>query len=139
MRIYQLISQNAYKEEFEYRLDDLKFILNIGKDAYKHYGLFKQRALNVAKKEIEKKTPIRFEFKEIKEGRKVVSIRFLIKHMPKRDYTEKVNEEEPETKDIFTDYPEESQQPSFQDIKRGTPNQPTLIPKVISAQEVPVY
>ena len=142
MRIYQLINQYAYRGEVEYSIDDLKFILNIGENTYKHYGLFKRKTLKVAKTEIEAKTAIRFHYEEIKQGRKVVAIRIVITEAPKREPVEEVEDrfvlDEPETKDIFTDYTEEQPPQSFQDIKKGS-KQPTFIPKIVSTKQVSVY
>ncbi|NGY80989.1 replication initiation protein [Bacillus megaterium] len=49
---------------------------------YKQYGHFKSKVLAVAQKEINNKTDIHFEFVEIKTGRKVTSIEFIITSSP---------------------------------------------------------
>ena len=51
---------------------------NITKYDYDEYSNFKKKVILVAQKELKQKTDIYFEFKEIKQGRKVVAIEFYI-------------------------------------------------------------
>lgn len=59
-------------------LDDLREKLKVPA-SYKSYGKFKEKVLEQAYKEVNALTDINFEYEEIKEGRKVVRIRFSIK------------------------------------------------------------
>ncbi|WP_051239999.1 replication initiation protein [Pontibacillus halophilus] len=84
VRIYELLKQYQYirTKQREISLQTLREWLgfvdeNAGK--YKQYGHFKNKILKVAQKELSEHTDISFEFEEIKEGRKVVGIRFFIK------------------------------------------------------------
>lgn len=51
---------------------------NIIKYDYEEYSNFKKKVILVAQRELKQKTDIYFEFKEIKQGRKVVAIEFEI-------------------------------------------------------------
>jgi plasmid replication initiation protein len=79
MRIYELLKQyeNTNSKQREISLDTLKNMLGVT-DKYPLYGNFKQKILDEAQKRINESTDISFTFEEIKEGRKVVAIRFKI-------------------------------------------------------------
>ncbi|MRB31447.1 RepB family plasmid replication initiator protein, partial [Bacillus thuringiensis] len=51
---------------------------------YPNYTNFKQRVLNPSQKELNQKTDISFEFEEIKSGRKVKKIRFIIRSQKRK-------------------------------------------------------
>jgi len=78
-RIYELLKQYEKIGERTFKVDDLRSLLGIGFDEYKQYGLLKQRILNKAKKEINIDSDLLIDFEEIKKGRKVESIRFILK------------------------------------------------------------
>jgi hypothetical protein len=78
IRIYELLKQYVKIGERIFLLETLKASLGIGPTKYSLYGDFKKRVLLVAQSEVAEKTDISFEFKEIKEGRKVVKIKFII-------------------------------------------------------------
>lgn len=79
IRIYELLKQYHTIGSRLFELEDLKFILGIEKNEYGKYGHFKARVLKAAQKELEDKTDIAFDFEEIKVGRKVKKINFIIK------------------------------------------------------------
>ena len=56
----------------------LRHFLNVSDDTYKLYADFKKKTIVVAQKELKEKTDICFEFEEIKIGRKIVEINFVI-------------------------------------------------------------
>lgn len=64
--------------EKKFRINEIKKILQI-EDEYEFYANLKSRVLQIAKKEIKQKCDIYFEMEEIKEGRRVDAIRFIIK------------------------------------------------------------
>jgi len=77
--IYELLKQY---EKIGFRtlsLKDLKTHIGIQENEYKLYGHFKSRILLKAQKELKEKTDICFDFQELKEGRKVVQIKFIIR------------------------------------------------------------
>jgi plasmid replication initiation protein len=83
IRLYELLKQYQKLKERAFDLDELRDILGIEKNKYKQYGSFKQKVLKVAQDELRKSTDIDFDFKEIKKGRKVAGIKFIINHKKK--------------------------------------------------------
>ncbi|EIJ77621.1 putative replication initiator protein (plasmid) [Bacillus methanolicus PB1] len=77
IRIYELLKQYEKLQKRTFFLDDLRKMLG-AEDIYPAYGNFKQRVLVPAQKELKKKTDISFEIEEIKVGRRVNKIKFLI-------------------------------------------------------------
>jgi plasmid replication initiation protein len=77
IRLYELLKQYERIKERIFTVDELRTMLDIN-DIYPIYGNFKQRVLSVAKKELKDKTDIYFEIEEIKKGRRVEKIRFVI-------------------------------------------------------------
>ncbi len=71
IRMYELLSQYRRIGKRKFELEDLKSKLGCN---YQMYGHFKDKALNKAQKELEKYTDLRFDFEELKKGRKVVGI-----------------------------------------------------------------
>jgi len=77
IRLYELLKQYAPIGKRKFRIDDLKRMLGV-ENKYPSYGQFKQRVLNQAEKELNKKGGLTFSFEEIKKGRKVHEIVFFI-------------------------------------------------------------
>jgi DNA-directed RNA polymerase subunit RPC12/RpoP len=109
MRIYELLKQYEKIGRRRIKIEDLREMLGVKPDEYKRYNDFKKRILEPVKKEIPDKTDIKFDFKEIKTGRKITDIEFII--YPNPDWNkdvkpkplpelEEVPEEEPEIKEI---------------------------------------
>jgi len=99
IRIYELLKQYQGIGKRTITVSDLKKILGIEPKEYKQYGHFKDRVLAVAYKEINEKTDICFDFKEIKLSRKVNELEFTIYQKappPKLDKAAKQREEERE-------------------------------------------
>lgn len=82
IRIYELLKQYERLRKRELTLEELRHFLAIEPTKYKQYGHFKSKVLAVAQKEVNNKTDIHFEFVEIKTGRKVTSIEFIITGSP---------------------------------------------------------
>lgn len=78
VRIYELLKQYEKIGHREFDIDTLKVILGVS-DKYKLYGHFKSRIILKAQKDLKLHTDIYFDFKEIKQKRKVVGIIFTIK------------------------------------------------------------
>ncbi|ASF47831.1 hypothetical protein CEK71_18140 [Methylovulum psychrotolerans] len=78
IRIYELLKQYEKIKSRKISLNELRYFLMIESDKYHQYGHFKSKVILVAQKEIEEKTDIYFEFEEIKQGKKVEKINFLI-------------------------------------------------------------
>lgn len=73
MRFYELFSEK--KEPIEYRIDHLKALFKL-EDKYSRINDFFKRVIDPAKKELDKSSPYSFEFKPIKKGKKITSIKF---------------------------------------------------------------
>lgn len=84
-------------------LDELRRRLNVPENSYKRMSNFRKIVLDLPKKEIERKTPYKIEYKTIKYGRNVVAFEFTCdcnNVKDDNDYKETINGGEmPETKD----------------------------------------
>ncbi|OPA24201.1 initiator RepB protein [Bacillus cereus] len=78
IRIYELLKQYEEIKERTISLENLRYYLG-ALELYTKYANFKQRILIPSQEELNKKTDISFQFEEIKLGRKVQKIRFIIK------------------------------------------------------------
>jgi len=79
-RIYELLKQYQNIGFRIFKIEDLKSLLGIEIGEYKLYGDFKRKILLKAQKEINyDNSELLIDFEEIKKGRKVESIRFIIK------------------------------------------------------------
>jgi len=76
IRIYELLKQYLSIGYRKIMVEELKAILGIDKDEYKLFGKFKQGVLNPAYNEIIKKTDLEFNWRPIKQVRKVVGVEF---------------------------------------------------------------
>ena len=75
IRMYELLTQYRKIGKRKFELEDLKRKIGC---SYNLYGHFKSKALLRAQKDLEKFTDIRFEFEEIKKGRKITQLLFFI-------------------------------------------------------------
>lgn len=78
IRIYELLKQYEKLQERVFTIEQLRNCLCIDNNQYPLYGNFKQKVLNVAKKELKEKTDIYFDIEEIKKERKIEKIKFII-------------------------------------------------------------
>ena len=81
-RIYELVKQYQHSKhrEREIELSELKMMLGI-EDKYKEFKEFRKYVLNIALKQIEEKTSLRYKWEGIKKGRKIHAIRFYEIHI----------------------------------------------------------
>jgi len=77
IRVYELLKQYEAIGEREISIVELKSILGLNETQYK-YAMFKKRIILNSQYELEKYTDIFFDFIEIKDGRKVVAVKFTI-------------------------------------------------------------
>lgn len=77
--LYLHILTNRYRGEWELLLDELRDeVLDCKEQAsYQEYKIFKNRVLDPAVKEVNKKTDCHFTYEPIKRGRKVAKIKFI--------------------------------------------------------------
>jgi len=78
IRLYELLKQWEKLKTRTVEVHELRYALGIPDKKYKQYGHFKNRVLNPARKEINGKTETYFDFTEIKQGLKVVMLKFEI-------------------------------------------------------------
>jgi len=79
IRMYELLKQYESIRTRRFGVEELKELLAIEPGKYKQYGHFKSKILLHSQEQIEKHTDLRFEFKEIKTGRKITKLEFFIK------------------------------------------------------------
>ena len=86
IRIYELLKQYEVIKSRRMTLGELRAILGIeNARTYDLYGNLKSKILIPAQTELANRTDIAFTFDEIKEGRKVVAVRFHIKRNEHKD------------------------------------------------------
>ncbi|ANU28630.1 replication initiation protein [Planococcus versutus] len=85
IRLYELMKKWQHLGRWEYPVQDLKDKIGIETNTYKQYGHFKSRVLQPAVIELNKKTDLTIEFKEIKKGRSIEKIEFTIRHTPEKE------------------------------------------------------
>jgi len=78
IRIYELLKQYQKLSMREYYLEELRHVLQIDPGIYEKYNDFKKRVILQAQSEINALTDIKFSFEEIKEGKRVIGLRFNI-------------------------------------------------------------
>ena len=89
IRLYEIL-KNKYEKTKKFRneielkisVSELREILSVPRSYV--YGMFKKRILEKTQLELKEKTDILFDFEEIKSGRKVTHLKFLIKPNPKK-------------------------------------------------------
>ena len=79
MRFYELLKQYETIGQREISIKDLREYCGIAKHEYERYNDFKKDVLEKAKKEINEKTDINIDYRELKESRKIVAIEWTIK------------------------------------------------------------
>ncbi|PGT74076.1 initiator RepB protein, partial [Bacillus cereus] len=77
IRIYELLKQYENITERTICLENLRYYLD-AVHIYPNYANFKQRILHPVQKELNENTDITFDFQEIKLGKKVYKIKFII-------------------------------------------------------------
>jgi len=77
VRFYELLKQYEKIGYRTFEVEELKNILGIS-DKYPLYANFKQRILSQAQKDVKQFTDIEFTFEEIKQGKRIYAIKFLI-------------------------------------------------------------
>lgn len=77
--LYLHILQNRFRGEWDITLNELRdTVLDCkNQESYQEYKIFKNRVLDPAVKEVNKKTDCHFEYEAIKRGRRVAKIKFI--------------------------------------------------------------
>ncbi|RQV92914.1 MAG: RepB family plasmid replication initiator protein, partial [Calditrichaeota bacterium] len=79
MRLYELFSEK--KSPITYSIEKLKIMFKI-KEKYKQVNDFFRYVIEPAKRELDKSSPYSFEYSPVKEGRKIVAIKFYPVYIP---------------------------------------------------------
>ena len=79
IRIYELLKQYESIGNREISVNDLRDYCGIKTEQYKKFNSFKKDVLERAEREINNKTDIIIEYKNIKRSRKIIAIEFIIK------------------------------------------------------------
>jgi plasmid replication initiation protein len=79
IRFYELLKQYETIGKREISIKDLREYCGIAEKEYKKYNDFKKDVLERAKKEINEKTDIVIDYKELKQSRKIAAIEWIIK------------------------------------------------------------
>jgi hypothetical protein len=104
IRVYELLKQYEKVGNRRVALTYLRHFLSIEDEKFVKYNDFKRFVLLTAQKELKEKTDICFEFEEIKKGRKIDEINFIILQNKKPVLLDKVeNKEQDETKSTLTE------------------------------------
>lgn len=77
MRFYEICKEKERFKTFEYTVEHLKEMFSI-ESKYKNYFDFKMKVIVQARNELKENSELYFDFDEIKQGKKVVSLRFKV-------------------------------------------------------------
>lgn len=80
IRLYEIMKSHQYKRGWvKVRLDDLKWSLGVPQTgAYDNFGKFKAQILEKSQDDLESHTDVKFEYRTVKSGRKVVALELKI-------------------------------------------------------------
>lgn len=131
-RFYDLLRLWSYKKRvINYKVDELKELLMLdGK--YPRFVDFKRRVLNPAIEELNKSGMFKIEVKEIRSGRAVDSLDFIVEDNDKRIYFEKEAEEAiPEIPETPNEGDEDAapNEPNNSDNDNNNPIKETILPE----------
>lgn len=102
IRMFELLVKDARFKQRTFTISELRSKLGIQDDEYERYSAFKKYVLVNSQIEIASKTSLSFDFEEIKFGRKIAKIRFLIKNQSLVD--KGIKEIAASVDDSFIDY-----------------------------------
>lgn len=86
IRMYELLKSYTFQRTKEFSVDELKKILMVDeKKSYKNFNLFRTKVIDKAISEINLLTDLKIAYEPIKQGRKVVSIKFAMVQKPLED------------------------------------------------------
>ena len=99
VRLYELLVQwKTARKTPVFDIEVFREQLGVNSTDYERVYDFKKNVLDVAVKEINKKTDIQTSYDQVKRGRKIIGFKFVIKEKPKK--TEN-NQRDPNTSDMF--------------------------------------
>ena len=77
MRFYEICKEKERFKTFQYTVTEIKEMFSI-ENKYKNYFDFKVKIIIQARNELQENSELYFDFEEIKQGKKVVAIRFTV-------------------------------------------------------------
>ena len=80
--LYELFFSYSFKGKFDISLDELRSYLGITDNEYTKVKIFKRNIIKKSIEEINDKTNLRVEYKDLKTGRRITGFKFLIKSIP---------------------------------------------------------
>lgn len=83
IRLYELLKKWQQVQKWSCTVEELRGKLGALNKSYDVYGNFKNRVLDPSVTDLNNQTDLLIEFNEVKKGRKVVQIEFIIKRNPK--------------------------------------------------------
>jgi plasmid replication initiation protein len=79
IRIYEMLKCAQWKKHSSIMpIEELKYKMKITEKSYNKYTNFKARIIDKAQDELGKLTDLKFEYKELKKGRKIIALQFFI-------------------------------------------------------------
>lgn len=79
IRLYEIMKSYEFRNEWVIDLEEFKSLVGASEKSYSVYQNVKNKIIIQAQKELAEKTDIRFDFEEIKKGRKVGTLKFKIR------------------------------------------------------------
>ncbi|TWT26574.1 replication initiation protein [Planomicrobium sp. CPCC 101110] len=96
IRLYELMKKWQQLSRWECSIDSLRGKLGASNKSYNLYGNFKNKILIPAIKELNEQTDLFIQFTEVKKGRKVDAIEFIIRRAPEKEIQLPNTEKQPE-------------------------------------------
>lgn len=78
VRLYELLKSYANIRRKKFELAELRYLLGAEQSSYDKYGLFRTKVIEPAMKDIATYSDLKADYVEVKQGRKVVAIEFVI-------------------------------------------------------------
>ena len=79
IRIYEILKSNLFKKNIEIEIEELREMIGAKEKTYNLYSNLKSKILLKTQEELNLKTDISFNYEEIKTGRKITALKFIIK------------------------------------------------------------
>lgn len=78
VRLYELSKSYEFRGGHEFSLAELRYLMGAEEESYKRYSNLKQKIIEPAIREVNGYSDLKIDYIEIKEGRKVTAIKFII-------------------------------------------------------------
>lgn len=76
--LYELLKSYQFRGGHTFTLDELRYLMGAEEESYKRYSNLKQKIIEPAIKEVNSVSDLKVDYVEIKEGRKVTGLKFII-------------------------------------------------------------